>query len=90
MIAGVAYPKGLPDHLCHAGGCPQIAAKAVRCRSAFQESRNLGALLRAQPRHSAWPRMARQRFDAAALAGALEPLAHRAFTHAQGDGDVLL
>ncbi len=33
--------------------------------------------------------MARQRFYAA-REGAFEPLAHRAFTHAQGDGDIFL
>ncbi|HEX8983428.1 MAG TPA: hypothetical protein VF792_11690 [Ktedonobacterales bacterium] len=90
MIAGVAHPKGLPDHLRHPVGRPDVAAKAVGFRAAFQESWNLSALFGAQPRHPTWPGMTRQRFHAAPFSGAFEPLAHRAFTHPQRDGDVFL
>ena len=90
MIAGVAHPKGLPDHLCHPVGRPEVATKAVRFRPALQEARNLRALFGAQSRHPTWPGMTRQRVHAATLPSAFEPLAHRAFTHAQRDGDVFL
>ena len=90
MIAGVAHPKGLPDHFRHPVRRPEVAAKAVGFRAAFQQSGNLGALFGVQPCHPSPSGMACQRLHASTLSGAFEPLADRALAHPQRDGDGFL
>jgi len=60
MVARVVYAKRLQDHLGDAAGRPDISPKAKRLGSVCQQRWNLRALLRAQPRHTSWPRMAGQ------------------------------
>src|SRR5258705_13923120 len=90
MIARIAHAKRSLAHRGDAVRGPDISAKAVALRSAFQQPGDLRALLRAQSRHSSWPRMTCQRLSAAPLPTTTQPLTNRSFAPSQRDGDILL
>src|SRR5258706_12687020 len=90
VIWMVAHAEAAPDHLGHPLGGPHVAAEPVRFCPLCQERRELRPLLLTRPWNHAGRCPTRKGLNAALLAGAFEPLAHRPFTDSQRHGDVLL
>lgn len=86
----VADAEAAPDHDGYPLARPDLSTEAKCLRPARQERRELGPLRGREFGSPPRRRAAAQRLHAAALTGALEPLADRSRRHAQRGGDVLL